>query len=223
MRVIPVGVDEHDFPLGRSEGRSRNSVLFVGFINRNKGIDVLLRAVSMLVARGRPVRLKLAGGAFYRGTRLEEERVRALAQSLELSDHVEFLGIRAPIEVAALMRESSVLVLPSRAESFGAVLVEALASGTPVVATRCGGPEDIVTDEVGRLVEPEDPRALANAIADVLSNSDSYRPEDLRAYALSRFSLQSVADRIRAEYLAALSGPPKGVSPRFASPVDAPA
>ena len=61
------------------------------------------------------------------------------------------------------MRESAVLVLPSRRESFGSVLVEALACGTPVVATSCGGPEDIVTDAVGRLVPVENAEALAGA------------------------------------------------------------
>ena len=132
-------------------------------------------------------------------------------------DRIEFLGIRDPEEVAALMQKSAVLVLPSRAESFGAVLVEALASGTPVIATRCGGPEDIVTDKVGRLVASEDPEALANAIADVLSNLDSYRPEDLRAYAVSRFSLRSVTERIRAEYVATLSGSRADASSRSSS------
>jgi glycosyltransferase involved in cell wall biosynthesis len=92
------------------------------------------------------------------------------------------------------MRKSALLVLPSRAESFGAVLVEALACGTPVVATRCGGPEDIVSDEVGTLVPPEDENALAEGIGRILQRRGMYNPERLRTYALERFSWERVAN-----------------------------
>ena len=95
------------------------------------------------------------------------------------------------------------VVLPSRAESFGAVLVEALASGTPVVATRCGGPEDIVADEVGRLVPSDAPEALADALAAVLDQAEAFPPERLREYALSRFGLERVVDRTYELYLEA--------------------
>lgn len=97
-------------------------------------------------------------------------------------------------------------MLPSRAESFGAVLVEALACGTPVVATRCGGPEDIVTDEVGILVPPEDPEALAVALESVLDHPERYEREVLRAHALARFGAPSVASRIGDVYARVLSG-----------------
>jgi glycosyltransferase involved in cell wall biosynthesis len=203
IRVVPVGVDETMFQLAPREGRRRDQILYVGLINFNKGIDVLLHAMARLSARGEPGRLLLAGGAFYRNTRLQEEQLRALAVSLGLGDRVEFLGIRPPAEVAALMRESALVVLPSRAESFGAVLVEALASGTPVVATRCGGPEDIVHEEAGLLVPPEDPTALADAISAVLRDADRYDARELRARALSRFSWKEVVARTRGEYLRA--------------------
>jgi glycosyltransferase involved in cell wall biosynthesis len=90
------------------------------------------------------------------------------------------------------MRRSAVCVLPSRRESFGAVLVEALACGTPVVATRCGGPEDVVHDGVGTLVPVEDEVALADGLKLVLSNGGSYDPCQLRSWALEHFSWESV-------------------------------
>ena len=98
------------------------------------------------------------------------------------------------------MAESAVVVLPSRAESFGAVLVEALACGTPVVATRCGGPEDIVTPEVGELVPVGDPDALATALGDALRESGRRDPARLRAYALEHFGWDSIVDRIHEIY-----------------------
>lgn len=195
VEVVPVGVDPELFALG---GRPRiaDRILFVGFINYMKGVDVLLDAMAILRDRGEPGRAAVVGGGFYRDTLRQEASLRRRAEELGLGDRVAFMGRRPPREVATLMAESAVVVLPSRAESFGAVLVEALACGTPVVATRCGGPEDIVTDAVGELVPPEAPMELADALSRVLTAPDRFRPDDLRAYALAKFGWPSVAERI---------------------------
>lgn len=203
VRVVPIGVDHETFELGASEHRRADQVLFVGWINFVKGVDVLLEAMRLLVQRGSPARLVLVGGALYRNTRLQEEKLRRMAASLDLGDRVVFLGRRPPAEVARLMAESAVVVLPSRAESFGAVLVEALACGTPVVATRCGGPEDIVVPEVGELVPVEDSDALADAIDNVLRNAQRFPPLDLRRYAIERFSWERVVPAVFDAYAAA--------------------
>ena len=203
--VIPVGVDPELFVRRDESERRCDQILYVGWINYNKGIDVLLEAMRRLAERGLPGRLLLAGGSYFRNTRLQEERLRDLAAALDLGDRVTFLGRQPPEAVARLMAESAVVVLPSRAESFGAVLVEALACGTPVVATRCGGPEDIVTEEVGRLVPVGDPGALADAITAVLASPERYDAPTLRGRALERFSWDSVVERILAVYRLALA------------------
>src|SRR5262249_4592836 len=105
-----------------------------------------------------------------------------------------------------LMAQSAVVVLPSRAESFGATLIEAMACGTPVVATRCGGPEEVVTREVGQLVPPEDPAALAAALAAVLDRPAQYDPAGLRSYALERSGPPAVSRQLAECYEAALEG-----------------
>lgn len=196
VEVVPVGVDGGRFRLRPDLERRADQILFVGFLNYVKGVDVLLRAVRLLADHGLPGRVLFVGGSFYRNTRLQEEKLRALAARLELGDRVAFLGRRLPGEVAALMAESAVVVLPSRAESFGAVLVEALACGTPVVATRCGGPEDIVTPDVGVLVPVDDVQALANALTAVLDDGERYRPESLRESAVRDFGWPSLVERI---------------------------
>jgi glycosyltransferase involved in cell wall biosynthesis len=195
LRVIPNGVDGTIFtPLPEGRQPDPSQIVYVGRIHRVKGVDVLLRAMRRLIDQRPHLRLVLVGGGFpYRGYQIEEESLRALAADLGLGWRVEFTGGQPPGEVARIMRESAVLVLPSRAESFGSVLVEALACGTPVVATRCGGPEDIVTDEVGVMVPPEDDEALAGAFAHVLDHRSEYPPRRLRAYALERFSWERVA------------------------------
>jgi glycosyltransferase involved in cell wall biosynthesis len=211
--VVPVGVDADRFrPSGGTRDHER--ILFVGFVNYMKGIDVLLRAMRLLADRGSTAHLVLVGGAHYRNTMRQEHELRSLVPELRLQDRVTFAGSLPPVEVARLMSESALLVLPSRAESFGAVLVEALACGTPVVATRCGGPEDIVTPKVGELVPPEDPQALADAIHSVLSRRVAYAPIELRDYALTRFGLDTVVERTYSAYLAIDDPPAPPVRPR---------
>jgi teichuronic acid biosynthesis glycosyltransferase TuaC len=197
LRVIPDGVDGSIFRLPHEGVRPlRNQVLFVGVVRPLKGVDILLRAMRLLVDRGSPAKLLLVGGTFYPTYRREHERLRQLASELALAGHVDFAGEKPLPELVQHMQESALLVLPSRVESFGAVLVEALACGTPVVATRSGGPEDIVTEQVGVLVPPENPEALAAAIQQVLNHRSCYDPTRLRAYALERFSWDRIAHQV---------------------------
>jgi glycosyltransferase involved in cell wall biosynthesis/ubiquinone/menaquinone biosynthesis C-methylase UbiE len=196
LKIIPNGVDGSVFtPQPRSHKKDSQRILFVGFMRFVKGVDLLLQAMRQLTKRFPRIRLTLVGGGWYHQYRLEEERLRTLTRDLGLQQHVEFVGMKPPNEVAEYMRNSSVLVLPSRSESFGAVLVEALACGTPIVATRCGGPEDIVTDEVGVLAPVDHVDSLADAIASVIENREKYDPARLRAYALANFDWQQIARR----------------------------
>ncbi len=207
LRVIPVGVDGTIFNRSEEGGQPLlpNQLLFVGAIRPVKGVDILLRAVRLLADSGQDVSLVLVGESYFKSYQREYDRLRQMVEDLRLGSRVNFVGKRRPPELVRSIQESAVLILPSRAESFGMVLVEALACGTPVVATRCGGPEDIVNEEVGILVPPEDPAALAAGIAQVLDRRGDYDPAKLRAYALERFGLESVGQRLQGLYAEALS------------------
>lgn len=206
LRVIPDGVDGLVFrlpPTGHAFTPSQ--VLFVGNIRHVKGVDILLRAIALLAVRRPEVRLVLVGESFYASYRAEYERMKQLAAELGINDRVEFAGGKTDEEVVRCMQECAVLVLPSRRESLGMVLAEALCCGTPVVSTRSGGPEDIVTSDVGILVPPDDPAALADGILQVLERRPSYEPRLLRESALARFGLDSVQHRVAALYDEALA------------------
>ena len=141
IRVVPNGVDGSVFTQARPDARhDPNQILFVGFPNHNKGLDILFHAMRQLWQRRPLARLLLVGGTFYRHPRRQEEALRRLARELELGDRVRFLGPQPPHEVARLMRQSALLVLPSRAESFGAVLVEASLAARPFWRRAAGGP-----------------------------------------------------------------------------------
>jgi glycosyltransferase involved in cell wall biosynthesis len=196
LRVIHGGVDGTEFTLANgAQPIDADHILYVGHINTVKGVDVLLGAMKRVLVRRPSARLTLIDGTFYRAKRLLADRMVALAHEYRLDRNVQFIDAQRPAELASYMQRSSLLVLPSRSESFGCVLVEALACGTPVVATRCGGPEDIIHDGVGRLVAVGDEQALADAMLDVLSQRDRFDPAALRAYALDQFSWDRIAER----------------------------
>jgi glycosyltransferase involved in cell wall biosynthesis len=193
--VIPNVVDEHVFSAPRAdEPRDRDHLLFVGLIRHVKGLDVLVRALGHLLPDHPSLQLSVAGGAFYRAYERDADQVRELVTAFGLKDRIQFLGELAPGDVAMLMRRCGLLVVPSRRETFSLVTAEALASGLPVVATRCGGPEEIVTAETGELASVDDPASLAVAIEKALSRT--FDSVALRSYAVGRFGVDAAAERL---------------------------
>jgi glycosyltransferase involved in cell wall biosynthesis len=208
LKLIPDAVDGSVFTLPQAgHQRIPNQLLLVGAIRHVKGADILARALRILTDRGRDLRLVHVGESFYGGWRRDFEEFQRLVNELGLAPRVEYAGKKATPELVRYMQASALLVLPSRRESLGLVLAEALACGTPVVSTHCGGPEDIVTDDVGVLVPPEDPDALANGIERVLNRREEYDAGRLRAHALENFGFDSVAERLSATYQEALASP----------------
>lgn len=205
--ILPDMVDEELFTTNPREPRDPDQILFVGAVRKVKGLDVLARALAMLRSRRPSLRLVVVGEPFLPEWRRDERDVRRLIDALRLGPHVTFAGLASPGEVAATMRRSALLVVPARRESFSVVAAEALACGTPVVATRCGGPEDIVTADTGRLVAVDDPEALAKGIEDVLAVRSSFDPEALRRSAVSRFGRAAALGRLRALYEQVLASP----------------
>ncbi|HWI61032.1 MAG TPA: glycosyltransferase family 4 protein [Symbiobacteriaceae bacterium] len=158
VRVIPGGVDLSAF--GAPAPLVPGVLSALGRLQTEKGFDVLLRAMAELKGEAR---LLLGGEGL-----LEAELPR-LAAELGVADIVEFRGFVT--DVPRFMAASGLFVLSSRSEGLGLVLVEAMAAGRPVVATRVGGvPEVVVDGETGLLVPPEDPGALAAAARRLLSD-----------------------------------------------------
>lgn len=165
-RVVPPGVRLGEFPLREEPRTGVPRVLFPADADDpRKCLDVLLAAFAAVLDRHPDARLVLGGGggtanAFATLAPEDRERVRAATDDIGAGD----LG-----DVAARYAAATVTVLPSVDEAFGLVLVESLATGTPVVASTVGGPAEIVDDDrVGRLAQPRDPRSLADAICSVI-------------------------------------------------------
>ena len=159
---------------------------FVGRIEPRKGVMDLVEAAPAIRADG--ARVVIVGDDPYEPDSRYLAQVRA-APDVEQPGWVD--------DAAGLMRRFDVLVAPSHQEPFGTVLAEAMAVGTPVVATRVGGLAEVVEDGVtGRLVEPGDPAALAAAVHEVLGRR-AEMGEAARAHA-RQFGADAYADRVEA-------------------------
>ncbi|MGH3905209.1 MAG: glycosyltransferase [Pseudonocardiaceae bacterium] len=169
--VLHPGVGGSPASLGKAEARGNLKVprdaLLIGVVGRVepwKGQDVAVHAVHLLRAQGLPVHALLIGETRSPTWPAFASEVRTLIAELGLAQHVSFTGqLAAPRFTLASL---DVLVCSSRQEGFSLVVAEGMAAGVPVVATRCGGPEDLIDDGVnGLLVRAEDPAALAEAVA----------------------------------------------------------
>ncbi len=189
MEVIPPGVDvSHFYPIPKDEARQfiglapyQRMVLFVGRIEPLKGLDTLIRAVSCLKVddlRG-PVYLAIIGGdpsASPREMSREMARLQKLCDDLCMGQTVVFLGKRNQDTLPYYYSAAEVVVMPSHYESFGMVALEAMACGTPVIASQVGGLAYLVQDGVtGYHVPDGDAAALCDRLSLLLGNPAEQR------------------------------------------------
>jgi len=170
--------------------RERRRLTVVGRLSPRKGQDTALRAMAELVRRGHDVELELVGSV-YPGYEWFEQSLRDLADELKVADRLMLRDFHA--HVWPFYAGADVVAVPSRLEPFGSVAVEAMAAGRPVVVTNVGGLPEIVTDgETGLVVRPDDPPALADAVARLLEDPEAAREVASRASstARARFTLE---------------------------------
>jgi len=184
--VIPPGVDTaHFYPIPIDEAKAyigvppeQNLLLFVGRIEPLKGIDTLLEAMALLkeagVLQDHPVSLMVIGGEPNAGSEdmaAEMARLKGLCESLGMGDLVTFLGKRDQDTLQYYYSAAEIVVVPSHYESFGLVALEAMACGTPVVASETGGLVFLVRDgETGFHVPAGDAKALADRLQTLIQD-----------------------------------------------------
>jgi glycosyltransferase involved in cell wall biosynthesis len=173
LSVIPNGVDTRRFhPGGAHQGSSTQTgvrLLFVGRLVRSKGVEWLLRAIASLRANGLNIRLTIAGpdGG-------DCDRLQWIAREVGVEGSIRWLGEVDERSLPSIYSQHDVFVLPSTAgEAQGIVLLEAMASGLPIVATAVGGiPATVIDGANGILVAPSSPDAIASALIELASNQE---------------------------------------------------
>ncbi len=220
------GVNTETFSPETNHSTKRDSdnlrILFVGRLSPEKGVHVLIKAFNEIAARVPNAVLDIVGpeGSApieYIVGLSDDERVKALARFYEgdymqqlrdgLSDEaairVNFIGGLPQADLVARYRDADVLVNPSLSEAFGMSLVEAMACETPVVAARTGGMSEIVLPgETGVLVNPDDPKSLADGICDMLGDAVKRKAMGAagRSRVLEMFTWDKIAATVSARY-----------------------
>ena len=217
IESIPCGVDLELFrPRSRGEASAyldmppeHKMVLFVGRIEPLKGVDVLIRAMALVVQKHPELRdelcLCIIGGeaeASHEHMDREMRRLQEMREGLGIADVVTFLGKREQVTLPYHYSAAEVCVVPSHYESFGMVALEAMACGTPVIASKVGGLTFTVKDgRTGFLVPNDDPNSLAEKLSLLLTNPTLRREMGQQAAELAtHYGWSSVAGQIIAAY-----------------------
>jgi D-inositol-3-phosphate glycosyltransferase len=205
VAVVAPGVDLSLFrPRNRAAAKRRIGyagvplLIFVGRLERLKGVEIILRALAAVRSRFPEVRLLVLGEDSRDAVEGEKERLRALAAEIGVGDQVDFLGSVAHHELAHFYAAADACLMPSYSESFGLVGLEAQACGCPVIASNVAGLASVVRDGVtGYLVDEPDPGAYALRIQTLLGDPELADQMGRRGILLAqRFPWAHTADRI---------------------------
>ena len=194
-KVVCNMLDEKSFPLERSliQKQSKEAFVFVscGNLVHGKGFDLLLEAFSRMDI---PAKLIIFGDGPLR------KELEKKSFDLHVDERVVFMGRCERSLIREVYLESDCFVLPSRYETFGVVYIEALACGLPVIATRCGGPEDIVNDNIGLLIEKENIDELSKALDFMYLHRDKFSSLECVDYIKKNYSQDAIVLELEKVY-----------------------
>jgi D-inositol-3-phosphate glycosyltransferase len=216
--IIPPGVDlSHFYPIPVDEAKEfigvqpcEQVILYVGRIEPLKGIDVLIEAIAIMQRKGVRVCLSVIGGDPEQDPESdngEMSRLQVLREKYGLEDLITFLGRRSQDTLPYYYSAAMAVVVPSHYESFGMVALEAMACGTPVVASQVGGLAFLIQDGVtGYTVPVDEPQALAERLI-TLNNDSALRKRmgEQAANFAREYSWDKIASRIVKLYTALLA------------------
>ena len=185
--VIPNLVDTETFANNKKRVVNKNfNLVSVCALREGKRIDNIFGAMNVLINQGiKNIHLDVIGDGFL------EEYYKEECSKLNLSKYVSFLGRKTKQEISKILEHENALVISSDIESFAIPGIEALASGIPVISTKCLGPEEYIDEKCGVLCKVNDVEDLAKAIKKVIENYDNYDPLYLNSVA-DKFSSKQV-------------------------------
>ncbi len=187
FNYLPNFVDTSKFSINT---KSNNVITFinVAYLNKNKNHELLIQAFSQNFRNNTKYKLQIIGNG------PEMDNLKQLCHKEQINN-VEFLAYQNQEEVSKYLGLADYFVLSSKSETFGLVLIEAMSCGLPVISTRCGGPESIVTDsQLGILCDNNNLDALAKAMVEI--TKISYSSAYIRSYAIENFSFEFLSEKL---------------------------
>ncbi len=181
ISIIPNPADMSSFQIRKESAPRVFNFISIALLREEKRLDLLLEAFAKIQNKIKDVRLTIVGDG------PKKNQLFSLVKNLNIEKFVEFSGFLTKAEIASLLQKCNALVLNSDVETFGVVLVEALASGIPVIATRCGGPTDIVTPETGYLINKGNVEELYQSMLKMIENHKTFNVERLREIAIQKY------------------------------------
>ena len=193
IKVVPNFIDESKYVNSKT---TKDKIVFltVGSLSNQKGTDLLINAVALVKDSIKDAKFIIIGDG------PNKSEYKKLVNELKISNLLEFKGTILRDKIVNEFNKCDIFVLPSRHESFGIVYIEALAMGRPIIATKCGGPEMIVNDLNGLLINTDDIYSLSKAIVYMYHNYKKYSNEVIREDFMYRFSKESIIQKYKNIY-----------------------
>jgi len=175
---------------------TKKNLLCIANMYHGKGIDLLIRAYSTISDREK-YHLHIVSPA---GSNQTKSKIDQLINEYKLHHQITFYNSMHQNRLADLLRCADLLISPSRKEGFGLVVAEAIACGTPVLATRSGGPEEIVHSDCGMLVDSNNWKQLADGLESILNNLKRFQADKMHLHIKTNFSIEAKKEKLQAVY-----------------------
>ncbi|MFW2557535.1 glycosyltransferase [Aliarcobacter butzleri] len=189
--LLPNIVDDFFFQKKFQNKISKNFIfLHIASLDKNKNQELLIKSFEKIAKLNHNVYLNIAGSGYMK------KYLESLVKKLDIQKQVNFLGRISQEKVRDEMMKSNCFVLSSNFETFGVVLIEALACGLPLIATECGGPKDIVNKQNGILIKTNNQLELKKAMLYMYENSYKYDREKLRNGAKEKFGEKTFIENV---------------------------
>lgn len=172
-------------------------ILFIGSMEANevKGIKYLIPALARFIEN-----TSLKVNVLFIGEGTYKESYENLAQNFGIKDNCTFIGKIPKEKIGQYIKRSNFVISSSIKETFGAVLIESMSYGRPVLATKCGGPQEFVNEFNGILVEKESVDELYYGLNKMVKNYSQFSSEDIKKYVEDNYSLNVIGEKLKKEY-----------------------
>ncbi|MBZ2174078.1 glycosyltransferase [Schnuerera sp. xch1] len=187
---IPNIVDTKLFTYSPNKENECFNFISIGGLIERKRMDLTIEAFASAFKNNEKVTLTIFGDG------PERKKLEELIRRHNIDNKVKLMGLQSRKIISEYLKKSNYFVLASQAETFGVVYIEALASGIPVIATKCGGPESFVNENNGLMIDVNDKKQLTEAMKHMYNNMDKYDRKSIAIETKEKFSTETIADKI---------------------------